>query len=464
MRLEVRERPYDLYLVLASSLILVLVILILPDLDVIRIILGLPFILFFPGYVLICALYPERKRYFDKDGKEVDAPSGDQEGEGADEEEKEIKGKGLDGLERVALSLGLSIAITPLIGLVLNYTYDWAPDTLGIRLIPILISQFTFILIVGSIALYKRLKLLPEDRFSIIIDLSVPEDYTTMDKVLTIGIALMMILSVGMLVYIIVVPREGESFTEFYILGPNHKADEYPRNIHLNESRFLFIGIGNHEHEDVNYTLVLSIDPEAVNHTVGSFDNVTISRTNQPSMEILVEDDRTVEVNCNFSIPETGSYKLRLLLYRDGEEYRDLHIWIKVFHQEYLVNASGGDLEFYLAGPAGDPALLVSEIASAAPLLISVGARNLGEIDVDVNVTFTIDNAAGWHPLNTSHSTANIGTGSGAFLTISLNSSSSTGPHDIGLYLPDGEWEMEVNFKGWGGSTSIRHDVKVGGG
>ena len=56
----------------------------------IRTILGLFLILFIPGYSLIAALFPRK---------------GD-----------------LDGIERAALSFGLSIAVTPLIGLALNYT------------------------------------------------------------------------------------------------------------------------------------------------------------------------------------------------------------------------------------------------------------------------------------------------------------------------------------------------------
>lgn len=67
-----------------------------------RIAFGLPFVLFFPGYTLVSALFPRR---------------GD-----------------LSGIERVALSFGLSITIAPLIALILNYT-PW-----GIRLYPILTS------------------------------------------------------------------------------------------------------------------------------------------------------------------------------------------------------------------------------------------------------------------------------------------------------------------------------------
>jgi len=86
----------------------------LNEISPIRIILGLPLVLFLPGYSLIAALFP-----------------------GKDD---------LDAIERIALSFGLSIAITPLLGLALNYT------PFGIRLSPVLIvlSVFTVSLAMGA--------------------------------------------------------------------------------------------------------------------------------------------------------------------------------------------------------------------------------------------------------------------------------------------------------------------------
>ena len=86
----------------------------------IRTILGLFLILFIPGYSLIAALFPKKDD--------------------------------LDGIERAALSFGLSIAVTPLIGLALNYT-PW-----GIRLTPILISLSAFTIIMVIIAYYPKEK------------------------------------------------------------------------------------------------------------------------------------------------------------------------------------------------------------------------------------------------------------------------------------------------------------------
>lgn len=385
MRLEIRERPYDLYGVIAASTALMLVLLIVPDITSLRVILGLPFILFFPGYALISALYPEKQRVIGEYPEEEEKPQEEmtkaekrdlrrrrserrreEQGRGnsddTEEDEEPPETKGLDGLERVALSLGLSIAITPLIGLVLNYTYDWDPEHLGIRLVPIFVSQFAFITITSIVAVYRRNKVPIEDRFEIVLDISIPEDYTTMDKVLTVGIVVMMVLSVGLLIYIIVVPREGESFTEFYVLGSGGMADEYPRYFTTDDPQSIFIGIGNHEHEDLNYTLFMTIDDDAENESVVSMDNVTISRTGQPLTEVDVNDGETVEIPCNFTITDPGSYKLRLLLYLNGEEYRDLHLWVKVFSPGHFRSMDGGSTLVYLTGVRGDPSKVMEPI------------------------------------------------------------------------------------------------------
>ncbi|MDO5846135.1 MAG: DUF1616 domain-containing protein, partial [Methanocorpusculum sp.] len=95
----------------------------------IRVIFTVPVILFIPGYVLIAALFPEKKS--------------------------------IDGIERFALSVGLSIAVVPLIGLVLNYT------PFGIRLDPIVISLTIFTVVMMIITLYRRARLPTAEKFAV---------------------------------------------------------------------------------------------------------------------------------------------------------------------------------------------------------------------------------------------------------------------------------------------------------
>jgi len=42
-------------------------------------------------------------------------------------------------------------------------------------------------------------------------------------------------------------PRLGETFTEFYILGPGGNASCYPTNLTVNETGGVILGLMNHE-------------------------------------------------------------------------------------------------------------------------------------------------------------------------------------------------------------------------
>ncbi|MBD3293740.1 MAG: DUF1616 domain-containing protein, partial [Armatimonadia bacterium] len=189
-----------------------------------RIIVGATFVLFLPGYSLIAALYPLRRS--------------------------------LDLIERLALSFGTSIAVVPLIGLVLNYT-AW-----GIRLTPVMLSVFAFILIMCGVAWYRRSRVDEVDRYSPVFRLP-RVDWAGMertDRILSVALALSILFAVGTLVYVVATPRQGEQFTEFYILGPSGLATGYPESIPVGESDDLLLGIVNHEGETVSYRVETRLD------------------------------------------------------------------------------------------------------------------------------------------------------------------------------------------------------------
>jgi uncharacterized membrane protein len=61
----------------------------------------------------------------------------------------------------VALSFGLSIAVVPLIGLILNYT------PFGIRLVPIAVALSVFTFALTFVAIFRRNSLPIEERFKV---------------------------------------------------------------------------------------------------------------------------------------------------------------------------------------------------------------------------------------------------------------------------------------------------------
>ena len=54
---------------------------------------------------------------------------------------------------------------------------------------------------------------------------------------------------------LISLPRSGECFSEFWLLGPEHKAENFPFNVSINEEYNLYVGIGNQLDELAYYAV-----------------------------------------------------------------------------------------------------------------------------------------------------------------------------------------------------------------
>ena len=282
-----------------------------------RVVFALPMILFIPGYVLIAALFPGRED--------------------------------LDGIERLALSFGLSIAVVPLIGLVLNYT-PW-----GIRLDPIVVSLVIFTSAMLVIAQYRRSLLSPDQRFVVpfraIIESARSELFepgqSRLDRALSVILIIAIVAAIGTTIYVIVVPKEGEKFTEFYILGPGGKAADYPTRFPVGEEQSLIIGIGNHEYRNVTYT----VETILVNMTFDTTTNTSSINAYRPldSFTATLPHNETREFTYNFTVDDRQYNRLQFLLFNEtvpssdmtGQDrinasYRDLHLWITVRPQVVL--------------------------------------------------------------------------------------------------------------------------------
>lgn len=279
--------------------------------SVVRVIFGLPFLLFIPGYVLIAALFPKK---------------GD-----------------IDGIERLALSFGLSIAIVPLIGLALNYT-PW-----GIRLDPIVIALAIFTIAMTISALVRRRNVPETERFSVafvpLLSRITGEFYdpesSGLDRALSIILLVAIMAAVITTVYVIAVPKEGEKFTEFYILGENGMAADYPTRFNAGDPQSLLIGIGNHEYRDVTYTVEThlfdqSFDPETNRSVISSMRLLD-------RFSVTLAHNTTEELNYTFTVEDPAYNRLQFLLFNEtvpsdavtgsdrvDTSYRDLHLWLNV--------------------------------------------------------------------------------------------------------------------------------------
>ena len=278
--MEVDNRKILIAIIIATLLIFPAAI---STFGALRIVLGLPVVLFFPGYTLLSALFSKRGS--------------------------------LGGIERIALSFGLSIAVTLLIGLILNYT-PW-----GISLYPFLISVTLFTLVTSAIAWYRQWILSPTERFSIAVNASLPkwEKLGNLDKVLYTSLVVVVLVALGSLGYVFATPKQGETFTEFYILGAEGKAENYPKQVTQGEPVELIIGIINHEYEVTSYRIDIEING---------------NETKQIKIKPLAHEEKWEDV-VSF-VPQTSGngQKVEFWVYKNGAAepyFKDpLHLYIDV--------------------------------------------------------------------------------------------------------------------------------------
>jgi uncharacterized membrane protein len=196
------------------------------------VILGLPFVLFFPGYSLVLALFPRKES--------------------------------ISNIERIVLSLGLSFSVVPLIGLMLNYS-PW-----GVRIESVFTALYGFLVIISTIAFLRRRKVEDSERIHIRFTLKMPGwGASPLDRALSIILAVSIIGVLGMSSYSVFAHKTGQRFTEFYVPPRNGQSVSSAENVSSGKESSVLLGISNHEYETVNYRIEASMDGSAVGSMTG---------------------------------------------------------------------------------------------------------------------------------------------------------------------------------------------------
>ena len=274
--------PSDLLVIDILSLLLIAAIAFLPSLPI-RIILGLPFLLFFPGYVFLAALYP--------------------------------RADGIERFERLALSFGFSIALTGLLGLGLNFT-PWGITVASVT------DSLTILIVAMSVVAYYRRRAVPGQNgfpFRFHISLASWKQQALPHRILTAALVVLIAGAIGTLVFVVVSPKIGETYTEFYVLGTRGQAADYPRQLEVGQPGAVTVGIINREHATTKYRLEVKV--EGVASTVVD--------------QLVLEQNETWENPVVFTPDKVGqTQEVQFLLYNldssTTQAYRELHFWIDV--------------------------------------------------------------------------------------------------------------------------------------
>jgi uncharacterized membrane protein len=221
---------------------------------------GLFGLLFLPGFVLSSVLFPKRNV--------------------------------LDGPERVAVSIGLSIAILVLAGYLLNLT-PW-----GLQFGSVLTA--IGIIVIGGLA-YLGIR----HRYSYKGLLTEMRRYISPQNILALGLIVGVVFGLS---WLAAAPPGAEPTTEFFVV------DHEIRDRQL----VLTLGIIDHEPDQTTYTLRIQEGDELLDAA--------------PS--VLLASGEQWETTLTTQLSDTGfdePLRLRILLFEDGntEPYRSLHLWLE---------------------------------------------------------------------------------------------------------------------------------------
>lgn len=254
-----------------------------------RIILAATWLLFVPGFCLTVALFPRKTD--------------------------------LDGMERLGLSLGLSLAMIAILAPIL----DQLPS--GIHVWSILLAEYIATTVFLGLALWRRAQLAAHEIYS-----AHPlEQLRLWRRSLSPSQRRLMLLSSGLLLialfsltWTILVPSPKSYMTEFYVLGPDGRAEGYTAEALAGEQITTTVGITNRERDERTYDIdVWIVDPWDPAHKelaarVGAITLAPGQRHEQPiswQMQGPVGDQQV---------------ELWLMDGKSTQPYRSLRLWISV--------------------------------------------------------------------------------------------------------------------------------------
>ena len=225
------------------------------------------------------------------------------------------QGSGLDTSERRILTIATSLMISIFLGLLLNLL----PQGLIPGTIILAVLSLTMILLSMNIVLdmVKPVRRIPES-----YDLNSIMKFILGDKKKSVSFVRIAIISVAILCisligYLAVNAKNGEKFTEFYLLDGTGLSEDYPRLVETDSPITLMAGVTNREQSQAVYAIIVRSGEQTLAVT-------------QP---FPLTKGETWEGTLTFSLPAVQKNQLvEILLLRSGQPfpYRTLHLWLDV--------------------------------------------------------------------------------------------------------------------------------------
>ncbi|MDZ5810240.1 DUF1616 domain-containing protein [Halorubrum sp. AD140] len=304
----------------------------------VRVIPGAITLLFLPGYVTTAALFPRRTPESPGRTRRPGSMSGHAGGPGSASGRTTAHGA-LGLRERAVLSVGLSVAVLPILALAIGQFTEGFSELVAFGTVA------GYVVLVGIAAWGRRVAVPPTERLSLPIRAwrtEVRDGFATgptTDRVLTVALVASVLLAGGVFGFAAVNPADGETYTDFHLLTTDESGEYvsagYPDQLERGETASLTWGLENREAEDTEYTVVVTL--ERVSQSGDDLRRIETTELDRETTTVAAgeTEHRTHEVR-----PTMMGEDLRLSYYlfkgdapdraTEEEAYRHLYIWVDV--------------------------------------------------------------------------------------------------------------------------------------
>lgn len=238
---------YDLALTAVVTVFAAVVLLVpVNEPTLLRLLAGLPLLLFLPGYALSSALFPARAETTPRRTMAI----------------RNADVRGLSFVERVVVSVVASVALVGAAGIIAN-------AVVGVSLVPILTLVVTFTLFATVTAYTRRLRLPESRRYSPLsalagpTGLSFPASATGWFLLVAAVLSLVVVGAVG----VVALGPDGEGVTEFYVGGETANGTiamgAQPTDFTAGVAETHFLVLEQRQPTASNYTIVAQVDDGA---------------------------------------------------------------------------------------------------------------------------------------------------------------------------------------------------------
>lgn len=363
--------PFDMVGVCLAVIAIVLLYYFVPTTPV-RFLVSVPLLLFLPGYVLIGILFPRRTQ-----SPQESQTSGQHSGHWFVATRKPDR---VTPTERIALSFGLSVAVVPLLGLLLEAL---PVDAFDGSIFPTLVGGVAIGALIASI---RRLRIPADERFRLPIETVRADIVATVsgtpswsERIATIVLVATVLVAMFSVGYVFAVPQHGEQFTDLRVMTESVDGEltlgNYPDEIDVGESTELIIGIDNMEGQQQAYTVVVTA--EQIIQNDGSV--TTVDAAELDRFEVTLNDGQQRLQPQTITPESSGEIRINYYLYQGSapsnptaeSAYRHVHFTTSAVNGGTPIdgNATAGDGELDIDGETSSAEAETAEVSRNPPSL-----------------------------------------------------------------------------------------------